>query len=94
MIRASLVQPFSVGLIAFRFAAQLSGFKRIRGTTRPFPLDVFVNADTTFSVTIVGSRSVKNSVDIVIYHRNPKPASTNKKIDLIDSFDGGDPICR
>jgi len=75
------------------YASHLKGFKLIHGTARSYPLDAFVNADTTLSVSIVRSRSVKNSVEVVIYHRNPKPASADKKIDLINSFDGGDPIC-
>lgn len=76
------------------FAGHLTGFKLIHGTVRSSPFDAFVNADTTLSVSIWGSTTVKNGLDGVEYHRNPKPASADKMTDLINWFDGGDPICR
>ena len=76
------------------FAVHLKGFKLIHGTVRSTPLDAFVNPDTTLSVSIWGSTTVKNGLDGVEYHRNPKPASADKTTDLINWFDGGDPICR
>jgi len=95
-VSSSTYSPGDAKLVAIEgwFASHLKGFKLIHGTARSYPLDAFVNSDTTLSVSIGGSRSVKNGVDVVIYHRNPKPASADKKIDLINWFDGGDPICR
>ena len=59
------------------FTAHLTGFKLVHGTVWRSPYDAFVNADTTSSVSIVGS-DTKNGVDAVYYHRNAKPASTDK----------------
>jgi hypothetical protein len=71
------------------YAGHLSGFKKIKGNSRNCAYDIFVNADSTSSVTVIGS-GPKNAVEAVVYHHNPKPASP---INLTNWLDGGDPLC-
>jgi hypothetical protein len=71
------------------YSAHLNGFKKIKGAARNYPYDIFVNADSTSSVTVMGS-GVKNAMEAVIYHHNAKPASP---INLTNWLDGGDPVC-
>jgi hypothetical protein len=72
------------------YAGSLHGFKMIHGATRNYPYDVFVNADLTKSVTILGS-GPKTGVEGIVYHSNPKPASP---ANLLNWLDGGTSICR
>ena len=95
MVSTSTYSPSNGKLAALEawFAGHLNGFKLVHGTVRHYPYDAFINADSTLSVSILGS-DTKNGVDGVLYHRNAKPASTEKTEDLTNWFDGGDPLCR
>jgi hypothetical protein len=91
MIREATYSPRQGNLTTVDqwFAAHLAGFKRIHGTNRNYPYDVFINSDGTLSVSILGS-GPNRGVEGVVYHRNAKPASLGN---LTNWLDGSDPLC-
>jgi hypothetical protein len=91
-VRNATYSPGNVNLATVDrwYRSHLRGFKMLHGTNRNYPYDVFVAADATASVTILGS-GPKTGVEGVVYHRNSKPASLGN---LTAWLDGSDPICR
>jgi hypothetical protein len=91
-VRSATYSPKSANLATVDrwYAAHLNGFKLVHGTTRDYPYDVFVRADDTMSVTILGS-GPNSGVEAIVYHSNAKPSSA---ANLINWLDGSASICR
>jgi hypothetical protein len=72
------------------YAHHLTSFNVNHGQNRNYPYDIFVSADGTTSITILGS-GPKTGVQGVVYHKNAKPASM---VNIANWLTGANALCK